>query len=925
MSTIKKLSNPFSTGSGGSHFEAHVQALFVVLMLAGGRSPCFPRWPVVKIKLQGKIIGFDTDDLVVFVGNPASKERRKLLGQVKRSIDITQRSVLFGKVMQAAWNDSNKPEVFTKDKDVIALITGPLSATDVRNVQWLLSQARYTENVDEFFTHVHKAKFSPPKSKEKLEVFKHHLKKANDDKIISRDEIYEFLNHFHILSYDLGDESGTFLSMLHSLISQFQPRDPQWVWSRAVEVVQTWNQNAGTITPENLPEDLQEIFKKRPVEEMPEEFKAVHEMSTTDWTQHPDATYLALTVLVGAWNEQTPCDVDTISQLLGISYDEWLKKAQEILLIHDSPLSLKNGIWKVVNRVELWSQLGSRILDKNLDTFRSLAVSILTEPDPAFELPTEERYSASIHGKVLKCSHTMRRGIVEGLAIMGNMPDACSNCSYRKAITICKLVTREILSDADWIRWGSVNRLLPTLAEANPDEFLDAVEKALSQIPCPFDELFAQEGNGITGGNYLIGLLSALEGLAWGEQYLVRVCVVLGELSSHDPGGHWANRPFNSLSTILLPWLPQTIASFDKRKVAVQTLLIECPEIAWNLIIQLLSSQHRISFGTNKPIWRKTIPDNWKKGVTHEEYYQQIFFYAELAVATARHEIGRLTELIDHFENLPQPAFVQLIEVLTSPPVSTFPEEQRLQLWNRLKKLTKKHRRFSNAQWAMNEDLITSLETVTKKLTPTNPFYRYQYLFTYDDFEELGERIDSEREEALSEIYKDGVQSVIQFAESVASPHKVGYTLVNIADDVIHQTLLPQLLDSSDNKRKALVSEFIFQSYNMKFWEWCDSIDKSDWTPAQKGKFLACLPFVKEVWGGASNWLPENDDEYWIRTDANPNYQTDSDFAVAIEKLVEHGRPFAAIRCLDKMRFDPVQTIDIDQWRPNIDRHTLFQ
>jgi hypothetical protein len=35
----KKLSNPFSTGSGGAHFEANIQATFVTLMLSGGYAP----------------------------------------------------------------------------------------------------------------------------------------------------------------------------------------------------------------------------------------------------------------------------------------------------------------------------------------------------------------------------------------------------------------------------------------------------------------------------------------------------------------------------------------------------------------------------------------------------------------------------------------------------------------------------------------------------------------------------------------------------------------------------------------------------------------------------------------------------------------------------------------------------------------------
>ena len=917
MSKSKKLSNPFSTGGGGPHFEAHVQASFVTLMLTGGHAPCLPCWPISEIKLQGKIDGYDTDDLVVVVENPSSLERRKLLGQVKHSIAITQSSVSFREVIQAAWNDFNNPKVFTRNKDIIALITGPLSSTDAHNVQWLLNQARHTKNVDEFFRHVQQSNFSPSKSTEKLDVIRHQLSAANDGNEVTRDKLYNFLNHFHLLGYDLGNEFGVVLSLLHSHIAQFQQQHPQRIWSQVVDFVQIWNQDAGTITPGKLPEDLLEAFKQKAVAEMPEEFKATQEKPLTDWVQHPDATYLALAVLIGAWNEKSQCDLDTITQLLGISYDEWIRKAREILHSHDSPLSLKNGNWKVVNRDELLRLLGPRILDHDLDTFKSLAISALKEPDPAFELPAEERYTASIQGKVPEYSRVLRKGIAEGLAILGSMPDTCSKCAQGKVETICLLVLREILSDADWILWGSLESLLPDLAEAAPGEFLDAVEKALLLTPCPFDELFAQEGNGITGGNYLTGLLRALESLAWDEQYLVRVCVVLGELASHDPGGQWGNRPSNSLVTILLPWFPQTLASVDKRKVAVQTLLNEQPNIAWTLIIQLLPGQHRTSSGSHRPSWRKIIPDSREESVTPQEYWQQASFYAEHAVKAAEHDIERLSELIDHFDNLPQPAFDQLIEVLVSQPVSVLPEEQRLPLWDRLTIFTNQHRRFYDAE----EDLISHLELVAEQLAPTDPFNLYQHLFTDDDFdlyeenddwEEQGKKLDARREKAISEIFqKNGVEGVIRFAEAVTSARQVGYTLGVIADDAIEHALLPEFLDASDNKRKAFASGFIWRRYHVKDWEWCENINKSGWTQAQIGQFLACLPFTKEAWDGASKWLQENEGEYWTLTGANA-YQADSDLAVAIEKLIEHGRPYAAIYCLDRMR-RAEQAIDIDQ------------
>lgn len=472
MAKKKKLSNSFSTGGGGVHFEAHVQASFVALMLTGGHAPCLPCWPIAEIKLQGKIDGFDTDDLIVVVENVNSKERRKLLGQVKHSVAITQSSTLFGEVMQAAWNDFNNPKVFTKNKDIIALITGPLSATDAHNVQWLPNHARHTTNVDEFFRHVHGANFSSPKAAEKLEVIQHHLKAANGGNDVSRDELYDFLNHFHLLGYDLGTEFGVVISLLHSHIAQFHQQSPEWVWSRVVDIVQTWNQDAGTIMRGKLPDDLQEAFEQMAVVEMPEEFKAAQEKPKTDWTQHQDTTYLALAVMIGAWQEKSQRDLEAITELLGISYDEWLKKAREILHCSDSPLSVKNGTWKVVNRAELWNSLGSRILDQNLDTFRSLAVSVLKEPDPAFELPAEERYAAGIHGKVLEHSNELRRGIAEGLAILGSQPEACGNCSQGKAEATCLLVIRELLTDADWVSWGSLNDLLPALAEATRENSL---------------------------------------------------------------------------------------------------------------------------------------------------------------------------------------------------------------------------------------------------------------------------------------------------------------------------------------------------------------------------------------------------------------------------------------------------------------------
>jgi hypothetical protein len=159
------------------------------------------------------------------------------------------------------------------------------------------------------------------------------------------------------------------------------------------------------------------------------------------------------------------------------------------------------------------------------------------------------------------------------------------------------------------------------LAEAAPNQFLESTEAALQHGQNgPFGAVFAQESTEFGGGNYMSGLLWALETLAWSPDYLLRVVYILGELAAVDPGGQWANRPAASLVDILLPWHPQTCASIPQRKAAVQLLLREQPQVGWKLVNALLPRMHSTTSGTSKPIWREFIPTGWRESVTQGEY-----------------------------------------------------------------------------------------------------------------------------------------------------------------------------------------------------------------------------------------------------------------------------------------------------------------
>jgi hypothetical protein len=905
----KQLSNPVSTGGGGGHFEAHIQASFVALMLTGGHAPCLPCWPIVEIKLQGKIDGFETDDVIVFVENSISGERRKLLGQVKRSISITQGNTVLSEVIQAAWNDFNNSHIFTKDKDIIALITRPLNKTDFDNVQWLLSQSRHTKDADEFYRHVGQTNFSPSKSLEKLNVIQYHLKIANNNLDVSKDEVYCFLKHFHLLGYDLGEEVGVVLSLLHSHISQFHQQRPEWVWSQIVDIVQTWNQNAGTITLENLPEDLREIFRQPVLSYIPIELTKPPDETVvqTNGVQDLYAPDLALINTIGAWHEKNEADLAVISKITNQSSSIWVQKVREILNLSDSPFILKNGLWMIRERTELWELLSSHLFDTNLDIFKECAVEVLTERNSSFELPFEERYLAIIHGKKLLHSVDLRKGIAGGLAMLGSRHHNLIHCSQGKAESTVILAIREIFTDADWMLWGSLNSLLPVLAEAAPNEFLNAVEHALSQSPCPFNELFPQKDNNYMSTNYLTGLLWSLEELAWDQEYLVRVCVILGELSYRDSGNQWQNQPANSLLKILLPWHPQTTAPIKKCQVAVKTLCEERPEIAWRLLLSLLPSQHQTTFGTSKPIWRNPIAEDWKRDITSQEYWEQVSCYAELAILMAGFDCNKLGELIDRFDRLPNPYFDRLREVLQSDDILNLPEPERLYLYDRLREFTSKHQKFKTAKWALTDELLSPLEQVVLQLSPSNPFYLHQYLFSnrsfdlyeeIDNYQEQQKKLDEYSQQAINEILEQGgVELVIKFAETIEYPDRVGYALGSIADREIDRVLLPVYLGTENRNLSTFVSGYIWSRRYINGWLWADELDKSGWDSGQIVQLLCSLPFTQETWNRASEWLGDKQGDYWLKTNVGI-HQADGDLGLAIDRLIEYKRPRAAIDCL---------------------------
>ena len=191
-----------------------------------------------------------------------------------------------------------------------------------------------------------------------------------------------------------------------------------------------------------------------------------------------------------------------------------------------------------------------------------------------------------------------------------------------------------------------------------------------------------------------------------------------------------------------------------------------------------------------------------------------------------------------------------------------------------------------------------SKKTLPSRRGPLVTFDHFELFEEKGNWQEQQKKLEERRQLAIKEILdNEGTEGVLHFADEVESPWKVGFSLGFIANSTMDVAVLPNLLESENKKFVQLASGFVCSRFNSRGWGWVDKIDMSGWTHSQIGCFFSYLPFIADTWERTKKILGEFDVAYWGRVWVNP-YQEKSDLEVATGKLLEYGRPSAAIRCL---------------------------
>ena len=631
------------------------------------------------------------------------------------------------------------------------------------------------------------------------------------------------------------------------------------------------------------------------------------------WSERSEAADLSLFTLLGTIDENAR-DTEVITLSTGKSMGVWSQEMRPLTLVVDPPLIQHSGRWKFVSRYEGWTWLGKHLVDADLRRFSHQALVVLRELDKHLDLDKEERsFSVSTKDNE-RFSRPLRQGIGEGLALLGSHDAVLQSCSPNEGPNTASRVVRELLHDGDWKLWCSLNDVMPLLAEAAPEEFLTAVETHLNvEGGALFKALFDQETAGFFGATYTTGLLWALETLAWHGDYLTRATLALGKLAALDPRGNWANRPSNSLTTIFLPWMPQTLASVDQRSNAVSVLCGKEPVVGWKLLLSLLPQQSTTSSGSHKPVWRALIPEDYQRNISHADYWNQVKRYSALAVGIAKNDHARSVELIDKLDQLAPEVIGDFLTYLESDEVRSLSDELRLPLWERLFALSLESKRFPERESLLSMADRTRVANLVTLLRPAKASLRERRLFGEREFEVMEDvrgKYDEERKEldvrrqvAIAEILQqEGIAGVVQFARSVHHSGQVGVALGNLPDVDLDGSLLPAYLNHEERTVQHFIGGYAWAKYWRVGVSWADALNIPTWSVEQTATFFAGLPFNKGIWTRAESMLGEQSPKYWNALgNINPYHATEEIFE-ATRHLLKHRRSRLALDCLGHAR-----------------------
>ena len=624
---------------------------------------------------------------------------------------------------------------------------------------------------------------------------------------------------------------------------------------------------------------------------------------------------------VGAWHARSDADREIVSALADRPYQEIEKSITQLLLFDDSPVWSIGQHRGTASKIDALFAINKQVTDEHLTEFFWLAEYVLSESDPALDLPEDQRWAAGLYGKVRNHSTALREGICETLVILSVHGNNLfqDRLGIDVEVRVSSLI-RGLLAPLSLDKLLSHDKDLPRYAEAAPEVFLGLIEEDLRQPePVVLGLLKPVEGGSFASPTRT-GLLWALECLAW--KHLGRVSLILAQLSRTVIEDNWVNKPITSLEAVYRSWLPQTGASLNERMQALEILTRRFPDIGWQICIAQLNVGPQTASPSYRPRWRSDA-SGAGRSVTCREFNEFRRKALDLALAWRGPDQNMLGDLVERLPGLLGKDQTRIWDLIDEWAESEADERAKAGFRERI-------RRFAFTRLGPKQDLSNATKdrarVAYKNLEPRDPVVRHSWLFSQHwiepsdgeietgnfDYDKHYERIRKLRVAAMKEIWTkrkfEGMTSLLSLG---SSPDTVGGTLgMTIKSGNARADFFRQCLSATgdlENKVDGCIAGFL-ASVDEDARNGILSVVAKGTDNQQIVRLFRCAPFKQETWRFLDNCEEEIRNRYWKEVIPHPwNRHSEVELTEIIDRLLEAKRPRSAF-CTVQLEWRRVET-----------------
>jgi len=604
------------------------------------------------------------------------------------------------------------------------------------------------------------------------------------------------------------------------------------------------------------------------------------ELHRPAWADLSPSRNVRSILLAGSWGENVDGDRSILEALTGTDYESFKEAVEGVADNPSDPLMIRTGgSWHLVSAVDAWMLMVAKLTQDDMKRFEVVVEMVLAEGDPALELPPDERWRASIDGKTRRYSADLRRGLAQSLALLGMYGGRVSLPGGGSGAEFANYLIRRLLdwasSDRTGRAWQSLADILPLLAEAGPDAFLDAVGAATAGDHPLLATMFQDDvdGSGLfSSGSPHCNLLWALECVSWSPDHFGRAVDLLARLDEIDPGGRMVNRPAASLAAIFFPLHPESSVDPDRRIIVLDMLRRRHPQAAWRVECSMLPLGHSTHFPISTPTFRTWKPD--ESLVTYGELWKMTTAAVERCIEDAGEDAQRWSTILGHISELP-PADRERVVVALNSMVDQLELATAFRdaVWRSLVDLIGHHREFSDAAWALSDEELGKLDALAERYLPKSAYVRLVGLFQswdpyvgaqrQDDYESYERELSRRRVEAIKEIEdEDGFDAVTRLAREASVPGSVGGALAKGGST--HDEELLGWLALDDQELTSVAMSYFSARYTMDGFELITGLlERDDLTVDQRARLLlVARDDLPEAWSLAAA-DPEVEIRYW--------------------------------------------------------------